>query len=57
MFYLENERTPMHKTYRTLDLVPTLPRDDFHNRYGSESRVHRFLSKNPHNITTWTEDI
>ena len=50
--YLENERTPMHKTYKTLDLVPRLPRDDFHVRYGNESRVHQFLSKHPERITT-----
>ena len=37
--YLENERT-----CKTLDLVPKLPTDDFHVRYGNESRVHQFLS-------------
>ena len=55
--YFENERTPMHKTHRRLDSVPKLPRDDFHIRYGNESRVHQFLSKNPPKITTWTEDV
>ena len=55
--YLENERTPIHMTYTTLDLVPKLPRDDFHIRYGNESRVHEFLSINSLKITTWTEDI
>ena len=55
--YLENVRTPTHKTYKTIDLVPRLPRDDFYIRYGNESRVHQFLSKYPEGITTWTEDI
>ena len=55
--YLENVRTPTHKTYKTLDLVPRLPRDDFYIRYGNESRIHQFLSKYPDRITTWTEDI
>ena len=41
--YLENVRTPTHKTYKTLDLVPRLPRDDFYIRYGNESRIHQFL--------------
>ena len=49
--YLENERTPIHKTYKTLILVPKLPRDDFHIRYGNESRVHQFLSNNLNKIT------
>ena len=43
--------------YRLLDSVPKLPRDDFHIRYINESNVHEFLSKNPAEITTWTEDI
>ena len=55
--YLENVRTPTHKSYQTLDLVPRLPRDDFYIRYGNESRIHQFLSKYPDRITTWTEDI
>ena len=55
--YLENVRTPTHKTFKTLNLVPRLPRDDFYIRYGNESRVHQFLSKYPKRITTWTEDI
>ena len=37
----------MHKIYRSLDLVPKLPRDDFNIKYGNESRVHDFLSKSP----------
>ena len=41
--YLENVRTPTYKTYKTLDLVPRLPRNDFYIRYGNESRVHQFL--------------
>ena len=45
--YLENQETPIHKTYRTLDLVRKLLRDDYHIRYGDESRVHQFLSNNP----------
>ena len=55
--YIENVRTPTHKSYTTLDLVPRSPRDDFYIRYGNESRIHEFLSKYPHRITTWTEDI
>ena len=35
--YLENIRMPTHKSYKTLDLVPRLPRDDFYIRYGNES--------------------
>ena len=55
--YMENVRTPTHKSYKTLDLVPRSPRDDFYIRYGNESRIHEFLSKYPDRITTWTEDI
>ena len=55
--YLENVRTPTHKSYKTLDLVRRLPRDDFYIRYGNDSRIHQFLSKYPDRITTWTEDI
>ena len=55
--YIENVRTPTHKSYKTLDLVPRLPRDDFYIRYGNESRIHQFPSKYPYRITTWTEDI
>ena len=55
--YIENVRTPTHKSYKTLDLVPRSPRDDFYIRYGNESRIHEFLSKYPDRITTWTEDI
>ena len=55
--YIENVRTPTHKSYKTLDLVPRLPRDDFYIRYGNESRIHEFLSTYPDRITTWTEDI
>ena len=55
--YIENVRTPTHKLYPTLDLVPRSPRDDFYIRYGNESRIHEFLSKYPNRITTWTEDI
>ena len=43
--YIENVRTPTHKSYQTLDLVPRSPRDDFYIRYGNESRIHQFLSK------------
>ena len=45
--YIENVRTPTHKSYPTLDLVPRSPRDDFYIRYGNESSVHEFLSKYP----------
>ena len=45
--YIENVRTPTHKSYKTLDLVPRSPRDDFYIRYGNESRIHQFLSKYP----------
>ena len=55
--YIENVRTPTHKTYQTLDLVPRLPQDDSYIRCGNESRVHQFLSKYPERITTWTDDI
>ena len=55
--YTENVRTPTHKSYQSLDLVPRSPRDDFCIRYGNESRIHEFLSKYPDRITTWTEDI
>ena len=55
--YLENVRTPTHKSYKTLDLVPRSPKDDFYIRYGNESRIHQFLFKYPDRITTWTEDI
>ena len=55
--YIANVRTPTHKSYPTLDLVPRSPRDDFYIRYGNESRLHEFLSKDPNRITTWTEDI
>ena len=55
--YIENVRTPTHKSYETLDLVPRSPRDDFYIRYGNESRIHELLSKYPNRITTWTEDI
>ena len=55
--YLENVRTPTHKSYPTLDPVPRLPRDDFYIRYGNETRIHQFLSKYPDRITTWTEDV
>ena len=55
--YIENVRTPTHKSYKTLDLVPTSPRNDFYIGYGNESRIHKFLSKYPDRITTWTEDI
>ena len=55
--YIGNVRTPTHKSYKTLDLVPRLPQDDFYIRYGNESRVHQFLSKYPERITMWTEDI
>ena len=55
--YIDNVRTPTHKSYPTLDLVPRSPRDDFYIRYGNESRVHEFLSKHPNRISTWTEDI
>ena len=48
--YLENVRTPTHKTYKTLDLVPRLPRDDFYIGYGNESRIHQFLSKYPDSV-------
>lgn len=34
-----------------------MPRDDFHIRYGSESQVHEFLSRNPARIMSWTEAI
>ena len=30
--YIENVRTPTHKTYQTLDLVPRLPQDDSYIR-------------------------
>ena len=30
--YIENVRTPTHKSYKTLDLVPRSPRDDFYIR-------------------------
>ena len=36
--YIENVRTPTHKSYQSLDLVPRSPRDDFYIRYGNESR-------------------
>ena len=39
--YIENVRTPTHKSYPTLDLVPRSPRDDFYIGYGNESRIHR----------------
>ena len=55
--YIENVRTPTHKSYQSLDLVPRSPRDDFYIRYGNESRIHEFLSKYPNRIMTWTEDI
>ena len=55
--YIENVRTPTHKSCKTLDLVPRSPRDDLYIRYGNESRIHEFLSKHPNRITTWTEDI
>ena len=29
--FLGNVRTPTHKSYKTLDLVPRLPRDDFYD--------------------------
>ena len=45
--YIENVTTPTHKSYKTLDLVPRSPRDDFYIRYGNESRIHEFLSKYP----------
>ena len=38
--YLENVGTPTHKSFKTLDLVPRRPRDDFYIRYGNESRIH-----------------
>ena len=50
--YIENVRTPTHKSYQSLDLVPRSPRDDFYIRYGNESRIHQFLSKYPDRITT-----
>ena len=50
--YLENVRTLTHKTYKTLNLVPRLPRDDFYIRCSDESRIHQFLSKYPDRITT-----
>ena len=52
-----SNQTPTHVSYPTLDLVPRSPRDDFYIRYGNESRIHEFLSKDPSRITTWTEDI
>ena len=55
--HIENIRTPTHKSYITLDLVPRSPRDDFYIRYGNESRIHEFLSKYLDRITMWTEDI
>ena len=55
--YIENVRTATHKSYKTFDLVPRSPGDDFYIRYGNESRIHQFLSKYPDRITTWTEDI
>ena len=54
--YIENARPPTHKSYKTLDLVPRSPRDDFYIRYGNVSRIHQFLSKYPDRIMTWTED-
>ena len=42
--YIENVRTPTHKSYQSLDLVPRSPGDDFYIRYGNESRIHEFLS-------------
>ena len=55
--YLKNIRTPTHKIYNTLDLIPRQPRDDFYIRNGNEFRVHYFLSKHPEKLTTWTGDI
>ena len=38
--FIENVRTPTHKSYQSLDLVPTSPRDDFYIRYGKIGRAH-----------------